>query len=256
LTATGNVGFVGGYYKYWGNNSDRIDFVGSEAHPRDADTSLYHGFIKDGVVYDSAGVVKDAMLSDSSSTSSAALYINSYTPVFKTGATINGLTLEHAWNHDIVRYADGTIASLGQARVHGTGSDDPDKRLLYFRFDGTSWKTTYLVKAGPKLFPDEQDFTGLSALHPDNPHVIFISTTVDPRDDTTLLGKHEIFEGMTCDDGRTWQWTPLTQNSTVDNLRPVVPRWDSNHTLLLWLRGTYISAQKYLLEVVGTTTGL
>ena len=93
------------------------------------------------------------------------------------------------WNHDIVRYADGTIAVLGQGRADnctGTPSgSDPDKRMLYFRFDGTSWKTTYLVKAGPKLYAAEQDYTGLGALDPDDPHTIYISTPYDPRDDTT-----------------------------------------------------------------------
>ena len=43
----------------------------------------------------------------------------------------------------------------------GTGTDDPDKRILYSRFDGTSWKPTYLVKAGTKLYASEQDYTGL-----------------------------------------------------------------------------------------------
>jgi hypothetical protein len=156
-----------------------------------------------------------------------------------------------------VRYADGTIAILGQGRANNctsTPSDsDPDKRMIYMRWDGKSWKTTYLVKAGPKLYPDEQDYTGLGALHPDNPNVIFVSTTFDPRDDKTSLGKHEIFMGVTCDNGATWKWAPLTEKSTADNLRPIVPKWDASHTLLLWLKGTYTTAQSYSLQVVGTT---
>ncbi len=110
----------------------------------------------------------------------------------------------------VVRYADGTIAILGQARVNGTGSDDPDKRMLYFRFDGTSWKATYLAKAGTKLYADEQDYTGLGALVPDDPHTIYISTPYDPRDDTTKSSKREIWRGTTCDNGATFKWTPVT----------------------------------------------
>src|SRR6478609_4469236 len=34
LTATPTVGYVAGYYKYWGNGPDRIDFVATQAHPR------------------------------------------------------------------------------------------------------------------------------------------------------------------------------------------------------------------------------
>jgi hypothetical protein len=39
----------------------------------------------------------------------------------------------------------------------------------------------------------------------------------------------------------------------VDNIRPIVPKWDSSHTLLLWMKGTYTSAQSYSMQIVGTT---
>ena len=261
LMSTKQVGYVAGYFKYWGDNAGRIDFVGTEAHPRDADTSLYHGYIQADTtggpltVHDSTGAVKDTKLQDASSSSSTSVDVTSYTPVFKTGTTINGVKLEHAWNHDIVRYADGTIAVLGQARVNGTGTDDPDKRMIYWRFDGTSWKATYLVKGGKKLYPDEQDYIGLSALVPDDPTTIYISTPYDPTTDMMgTSGKHEIWRGTTCDNGATFKWTPVTANSTKDNLRPVVPKWDAGHTALLWMQGTYTSAQSYQLAIVGTIT--
>jgi hypothetical protein len=159
--------------------------------------------------------------------------------------------LNRAWNHDIVRYADGTIAALWQARVNGTGTGDPDKRMLYARFDGTSWKLTYLVKAGPKLFPEEEDFVGLGALDPDDPTSIYVSTPYDPRDDSTMTPKRELYRGTTCDQGATFTWTNVTQSSTSDNLRPIIPKWDRSHTALLWLKGLYTSAQFYNLKVVG-----
>ena len=257
LMSTKQTGYVAGYFKYWGNNTDRIDFVGTEAHPRDKDTSLFHGYIKDGKVYDSTGAVKDEELKDPNATTSTAVDINTYTPVFKTGSTIGGVKLEHAWNHDIVRYADGTIAILGQARVTGTGTDDPDKRMLYFRFDGTAWKATYLAKAGKKLYADEQDYTGLGALVPDDSTTIYISTPYDPSTDMMAAGgKREIWRGTTCDNGVTFKWTPVTANSTKDNIRPIVPKWDASHTALLWMKGTYTSAQSYAMNIVGTLSGL
>ncbi|HMF41042.1 MAG TPA: hypothetical protein VKQ32_10110 [Polyangia bacterium] len=260
LMDTAQVGYVAGYFKYWGNNTDRIDFVGTEAHPRDFDTSLYHGYISGGKVYNSMGAVKDSSLMDASSTTTNSVDINTYTPVLKTGSMVNGMQICRMWDHDIVRYADGTIAVLGQGRVGAPNStncnstpSDPDKRMLYFRFDGTSWKATYLVKGGPKLYPAEEDYIGLGALDPDDPHAIYISTPYDPRDDTTMpsSGKREIWRGTTCDNGATFQWTQLTARSTMDNIRPIVPKWDSSHTALLWLRGTYTSAQQYALQVVG-----
>ncbi|MBV9949800.1 MAG: BNR-4 repeat-containing protein [Myxococcales bacterium] len=254
LTTTPQMGYVAGYYKYWGNGKDRIDFLGTEAHPRDFDNSLYHGYVTGNKIYNSTGTVIDSSFSGTTAPADA-MNINLFTPVFTTGTTIHGVKLEHAWNHDLVRYDDGTIAAIWQARVNGTGTTDPDKRFLYARFDGTSWKLTYLVKGGHKLYSSEEDYTGLGALDPDNPHVIYVSTTTDPRDDTTDLGKHEIWMGVTCDNGATFKWAPITQNSTVDNLRPIVPKWDANHTALLWLKGTYTSAQSYNFQVVGTITG-
>lgn len=247
LTSTPQVGYVAGYYKYWGNNQDRLDFFGTEAHPRDNNNSLYHGYIKDGKIHDSTGKVIDDDFTDRS-----AEQITKYTKVFATGTTINGVRLEHMWNADLVRYEDGTIAAIGTGRVSGTGSDDPDKRLLYFRFDGSKWTTTYLARAGTKLYGSEQDYTGLGALHPDNPNVIYISTPYDPRtDEGDFRGKKEIWKGVTCDNGATFDWEPVTANSQMDNLRPVVPKWDAKHTALLWLRGTYTSAQSYRFKVVG-----
>ena len=253
LTQTPTVGYVAGYFKYWGNGVDRIDFVGTDAHPRDSDNSLYHGYYKGGKLYSSKDAVVDDMAGDTT-----AKNIDQFTQVFKTGTAIkSGVSLCRMWNHDIMRYPDGTIVITGQGRVDhcaDTPSDsDPDKRLMYARWDGTSWKSTYLVKAGPKLYADEQDYTGLSAIHPDNPNVIFVSSNYDPRDDTTKTSKKELYMGITCDKGATFTWAPLTSGSTVDNIRPIVPKWDSTHTLLLWMKGTYTSAQSYSMQIVGTT---
>ncbi|MBN2191872.1 MAG: hypothetical protein JW751_03575 [Polyangiaceae bacterium] len=245
LTSTDRVGYVAGYYKYWGNNVDRIDFVGTEAHPRDFDNSLYHGYVQDGKVHNSTGTPVDNNLLDGN-----AQNITAYTKVFGTGARLGSVTLTHLWNCDLMRYPDGTIVLIFTGRANGD-TNDPDKRFGYARFDGTSWKSTYLVKAGHKLYDSEQDYTGLGAVHPTNPNTIYISTTTDPRDDTTAFNKHEIWRGTTCDGGQTFEWTPITQNSNQDNLRPVVPYWESEKTVLLWMRGTYHTAQTYDTDIVG-----
>jgi hypothetical protein len=49
----------------------------------------------------------------------------------------------------------------------------------------------------------------------------------------------ELYRGDTVDGGKTWQWSPITANSTMDNLRPIVPQWDDPRTALVWMRGTY-----------------
>jgi hypothetical protein len=261
MTYTPLTGYVAGYYKYWGNNTDRIDFVGTEAHPRDNDNSLWHGYMQGGKIYNSAGTVVDDALAGTSASSSAQ-NIDKYTKVFGTGSTPGGSTasLCRMWNHDIVRYADGTIAILGQGRANNCTStpsgSDPDKRLIYMRWDGTSWKTTYLTHSGPKLYADEEDYTGLGAMVPDDPTTIYISTTYDPNKDTAgSSGKREIWRGTTCDKGATFTWTPVTANSTKDNIRPIVPKWDATHTALLWMQGSYVKAQDYNEAIVGVISG-
>ncbi|MBN1608176.1 MAG: hypothetical protein JW940_16200 [Polyangiaceae bacterium] len=254
LTNTPQVGYVAGYYKYWGNNVDRIDFVGTEAHPRDNDNSLYHGYIKATetaiTTYDSMGTQKGT-IDEASKTNAPS--ITAFTKIFATGTTIKDVRLEHMWSHDIVRYDDGTIVVLAQGRVSGTGTTDPDKRFIYLRFDGSSWSATYLVKGGNKLSSSEEDYTGLGAIHPNNPYTIYVSTTYDPRDETTTAPstKREIWRGTTCDQGKSFTWTPITQNSTQDNVRPIVPYWSGGKTALLWLRGFWGSESSFTSSVVG-----
>jgi hypothetical protein len=247
LSSTPTVGYVAGYYKYWGNNVDRIDFLGTEAHPRDNDNNLYHGYLKGEKSYTSTDMQVDADISDGTSPQ-----VTAFTRIFATGTMIDGKRMNHAWNSDIVRYDDGTIAAIGMARTN-TDTNTPPHAFLYFRFNGTSWSTTYLGEAGTKLYDSEQDYVGLGAVHPNDPRIVYISTYLDPRNDMDL-GNHEIFQGVTCDNGMTFTWTPITWNSSEDNLRPIVPAWDGNNMVLLWFRGTYQTAQIYNEEVVGIIT--
>ena len=250
LTTSGNVGYNNGYYRYWGNGVDRIDFIFTEAHPRDFFTSIYHGYIKDGKSYKSDGTLVDDNILDQNDISLPA----DYTLVFADNTMIEGNAMRRCWNTDVVRYDDGIIATIITARANQyTGSDNsinPDHRFIYCRYNGSNWTYTYLGKAGPKLYGSEADYTGLAAIHPNDKNTIYISTTIDPRDDSDL-GVHEIFKGVTSNNGVTWTWTSITQNSSRDNLRPIIPFWDENNIVLLWMRGTYLSAQNFDMTIVG-----
>jgi hypothetical protein len=254
LTASKQVGYNAGYYKYWGNGVDRIDFFATESHPRDSDTSLYHGYIKGKKVYDSFDKEIDGNLFDAE-----AKTIQEFTPVFRAGTALGGATLHRLWNFDVARYADGTIGVLWQGRENECSDKNncnPGHHLAYSRFDGKAWKSTRLVKGGRTLYRNrtdwwEEDYLGGGALDPDDPHVIYLSTNVDPRDDKTEYPVNEIWKGVTCDDGATFTWVPMTMSSEHENLRPVVPKWDANNYALLWFRGNYQTAQMYDAEVVG-----
>jgi hypothetical protein len=245
LTTNANIGYVNGYFKYCSNGLDRIDFVCTEYHPRDFNTSIYHGYIKNGETFNSNGIVIDTNIFDKIPTRP-----QDYTPVITADTIINNFVMSHCWNTDVQRYPDGTIAAIVTARTN-SDPDNPTHAFIYCRYDGIKWASTYLCNAGLKLYSSEQDYTGLAALCPDDPNTIYISTPIDPRDDTTILGVHEIFEGVTNDHGTTWNWSPVTQNSTSDNLRPIIPQWDGNHKALLWFRGKYYSAQNINAAIVG-----
>ncbi|MGB4256755.1 MAG: BNR-4 repeat-containing protein [Phycisphaerae bacterium] len=226
------------YLRYTSDGVDEVHFITTEDHPRAYDNSIYHGVIRGGKVYDSFGNVVDDNLFDG-----IARRPNEYTRVFDTDTSPLGF----AWTTAIRLDRQGRPRILFTARANN--SDYNDHRFLYGRFDGTAWHVYEIAKAGGYLFSPEYDYTGLGTLDPDDPDTLYISTKIDPRDDTALA-HYEIFKGVTRDGGATWVWTPITENSEVDNLRPILPPSDGLHNALVWFRGVYTSYTNYNVEVV------
>lgn len=244
LTTNGSSTYNKGYYKYWSNGVDRIDMVFTEQHPRDTTTSIYHGYIKGNKTYSTDGKVVDEDIYERTKIPT----FKDFTKVFADSTKVNGIFMTRCWQSDLMRYDDGTIAILFEARAN---ESIQDHRNFYARFDGTSWKTTYIGKAGGPMYADEQDYTGLGALSPDHPNRIYLSSPYNPGNDASTPKKREIWRGLTTDNGATWKWEAVTSNSTVDNFRPIVPKWKPGKEALLWFRGTYQTAQIYTTDVVG-----
>lgn len=251
LATNQNVGYVNGYFQYWGNGVDRIDFICTEYHPDNFNTSIYHGYVSNGMSFRSDGTPADSVLYDQSAPRSP-----DFTPVFVAGTVMPpGQTNTRCWSVDIVRYDDGVVAALFKTRVNDRTDNDPNPEHAFFyaRWDGAGWNCTYLCRAGKMLYSTQKDYTGLGALCPDDPNTIFVSTPIDPRSGTNL-NVHEIFKGVTTNNGATWTWTPITWKSVRDNLRPIMPKWDRNNRVLLWWRGDYSNpsaAQNFDTAVVG-----
>lgn len=159
-----------------------------------------------------------------------------------------------AWTVDLHLDAQGRPYTGYSVQVD---NDPEDLRYRYALWDGTSWNDHHMAFAGSSLYAKEADYSGLIALHPDNRSTVYISADAHPATGKPLLSKadgkrhYEIFCGRTPDGGVSWKWSPVTRNSEVDNIRPVVPRWKPDRTILLWLRGTYLTYKDYDLDVVG-----
>lgn len=234
------------YVRYF-SNGDKIHFIATERHPRNFDNSVYHGYVQDGQLFGSAGNLLDANLFNSS-----AVAPNQLTTILAAGTVLGGDAMRHGWTVDVAIDGDGNPVAVHQARAN---NDTSDHRYFYSRWDGSQWNTNQLGYAGSFLYNAEDDYTGLVAIDPDDVNTVYVSSEVHPQTKAQLIGAdgerhYELFRGTTQDSGQSWEWTPLTFNSDIDNLRPIVPKWNAENTAILWLRGEYSTYTNFNLDVV------
>ncbi len=232
-------------YVRYASSGKKIFMMTTERHPRDFNNSVYAGYIRDGVLYRMDGSVADSNLFDPNGVAPSTL-----STVFQTGSQFNGNTLTRAWTINTEVDKAGMPVGIISARVN---ENDLDHRFLYARYDGLNWQVNEIARAGGYLYAAENDYTGLVSIDPDNPNVIYMSTPIDPRSNTATAN-YEVYKGFTNDFGKSWSWTAITSNSTMDNIRPVVAQWNGRETALTWLRGTYSTYTNWSTEVSGSTS--
>ena len=229
------------YLKYCQDSAGAVHFVATEDHPRNFDNSLYHGILVGDEMRRSDGTVVGTIHYDTS----APLHTDDFTRVFQ------GDPDNVAWMTDIeVDEDDRPVIAFS---VQKDGRDVPrgrgglDLRYGYARWDGERWQSHEIAFAGERLYPTEDDYPGLATLDPQDTRVVYLSSNADPELGYPLysaadhLRHYELFRGVTADGGGTWDWEAITRDSTADNLRPLVPRWDDARTALVWMRGSYLS---------------
>lgn len=241
------------YVKYASNGVDTIHFAHTEDHPRDFDNSIYHGFIRGGLLHGSDGRV----VGELSGSSETEVGPTDFTQVFKGDpdnvAWIIDLELDDAGNPFLAFSVQKNDSAVKGDRMAG-GSD---LRYYYARWDGKQWLTHEMAHAGSRLYAPEVDYTGLVALDPYDPDTVYISTDAEPSTGAPLISSkddtrhYEIFQGKTVDGGKNWEWKPVTADSESDNIRPVIPAWDSSQRVVLWLRGRFTTYSDYDLDIVG-----
>ena len=239
------------YLKYAGNSDGtRIHVVTTDQHPRNADNSIYHGITDGQALFDSNGKIVDQDLSDQDAVEPTAL-----TVVFEGDAD------NVAWMADVETDENDqpviafSVQQDGRGLPQGSGGFDHRYHLARLGPDG--WQQHEIAYAGERLYPREDDYTGLVAIDPEDVNHLVISTNADPVSGAPLISSadqrrhYEIFEGKSSDGGRTFAWQLLTRNSTVDNIRPIIPAWKSDRRMVLWMRGSYTTYIDFDTQIVG-----
>jgi hypothetical protein len=227
------------YVKYASNGVDTIHFAFTEGHPaqKDFDNSLYHAFYRDGKLYRTDDTVIGP-LTDGPVTVEAATKVYDGAGVPTGEAWVWDLHLDPA-GHPVI--------------VYSTHPDPEDHRYRYARWDPAAgrWRDHQIAFAGRRLYERELYYSGGICLDPGDLNVVYLSSNVNPRDGSpTASGRYEIYRGTAADGGTTWAWEPITQNSSADNLRPIVPAHHPGKTFVLWMRGTYRAYTDYATEIV------
>lgn len=236
------------YVRYTSNGNDTIHLLYTEAHPRDYDNSLYHVFYRGGSLHGSSGTELHPL-------SQGLTEPTEGTRIFQGDAD------NVAWGMDLALDADERPVAAYSVQVGSaglpTGQGGEDIRYRYARWDGTSWQDFPLAYGGSRLYSGEDDYSGLASIDPVDTNVVYLSTNADPVSGEPLISTsdnrrhYELFRATTTDGGQSFQFAPITSNSTFDNLRPVVPRpGPDGRRALLWLRGVYRSYTDYQQELV------
>jgi len=236
------------YVKYASNGKETIHLLYTDAHPRNFNNNIYHIYYRNKMLYRSDGSVIGPLAKGLNNPGEGTL-------IFRGDSNNIG------WTSDLHLSEDGQAYAVCTVRKNSAGQTikeyGNDLRYRYAWWDGKKWNDQEIAHAGTRLYPVEYDYTGNICLNPDDLNQVFISTDADPVTGKALISNadskrhYEIFQGVTNDGGKNFRWTAITSNSTVDNLRPIVPKWNKKQTMLLWYRGTYRTYTDYKTEVVG-----
>ena len=227
------------YVKYTSNGHDAIHFSFTEAHPHVYGCSIYYAVFRNGNYYRADGTLIKSLAVDGPLKPSEADHV------------FQGDSLNNAWI-SAIRLDAEQYPRLGYSVYHSP----EDHRYRYAWWDGVRWYDREIAWAGGNLYDEgkgETHYTGLIALDPSNPDIVYISADVDPATgQRTGTGKFEIYRGVVSCASQAGKphWQPITANSEADNIRPVCVT-DGNTTALLWMSGRYTTFIDYDTDIVG-----
>lgn len=219
------------YVKYFSDGQSRIHIVFTDGHPAvEPMNSVYYCYYENGAFWKVNGE-KICGVEE--------------LPFHPEDATVVYQATEEkgrSWIFDITADDKGfpviVYSRYPRLKVHD---------YYYSRWDGERWHDHKIVYSGA-WFPEdfhgktqrEVNYSGGMVLDPMNPSVVYFSHVID--------GVFEISKGETSDYGRRWKITPVTRNSTSDNVRPFVPRYrnSKDKNIILWMQNrSYVHWSDY-----------
>ena len=214
------------YVKYFSDGDSKIHIVFTDGHPRNEPTnSVYYAYYENGAFYKADGQEISNMNTIPFEPKEAS--------VVYTSNEIDG----RAWIADIGQDEEGNPVIL-----YTKSPSETNHEYWYARYSSDGWSNKKLCDSG-KWFPQtpagikerEPHYFGGMTIHPNNCNVLYISRQID--------GVFEIERWETTDQGDSWSKEAVTENSTFDNVRPVIPRELSKTSseIVLWMEN-----QKYI----------
>ncbi|MEO6437529.1 MAG: BNR-4 repeat-containing protein [Tepidisphaeraceae bacterium] len=230
------------YTKYADNGSDKIYFVTTE---NNGGQNIWAGYVQGGKTYRMNGTIADNNLFDAT-----APAVNQLTSVMTAGTVVGGTPMQSLWTHDLALDSSGYPVATFRAYANGNSQDS---RHFYARWNGTAWTYSQVGRSGSTFNSLDTSENGsgttvsssLGVLDSNDPSTVYFSSNVNPQTGAAVLStadniQHfEMWKAKTTNGGSTWAYTQLTQNSSVDNVRPTVAKWDSSHSAVLWMRGAH-----------------
>lgn len=231
------------YVKYADNGKDRIDFLYTDGHPRNEPTNnVYHMYYRKGNFFKSDGTLIKTIEQVKKD------------PMVPTDGTLvyDGRTEGRGWVWDIEYDKDGgPVAAFINSVDYAEGND---LRYRYARWDvdAKKWTPRQIAFAGTHIYVPENHYAGGFSIDPEDSDTVYISADVDPSSGrSNPSGRYQIFQGITPDEGKTWNWKQLTFDTAVDNLRPFVPRGHGRRICVIWFQGQYKTYTDYKAKIVG-----
>ncbi len=233
------------YAVYSQKDENTVAIVYTDAHPRDYGNSLYYVEFRNGEFFKADGTkihsLKNGPLK---TTQGEKIYSGSDTKSKPAGFES---VPNSAWNCTMVTDENG-YPHIGYTLY----LSDTDHRYRVAKWDGERWIDREIAYGGMCLYHRESSYTGLMALDPTNPDIVYISSDVNPANGQEVAGTHEIYRTdlSQLPDDKDPLWEVVTFGSRYRNIRPIVVAKDG-YKVLLWLHGEWHNFTNYDVNVVG-----